>query len=89
MGTKDQLTQGDRVVELHGVGPPTDTRDHRPSASSRNCRNAICVVESWPLGPSRPSTRVREEVYRQSSILRHQLNNQERREPVGSQQLLG
>jgi hypothetical protein len=43
-------------------------------------------AEHRPLGEI---NRVREEVYRQSSIVRHQLNNQDRREPDGSRQLLG
>ncbi|GGQ83017.1 catalase family protein [Couchioplanes azureus] len=42
--------------------------------------------EHRPLGEI---NRVREEVYRQSSIIRHALNNQPRREPTGGHQLLG
>jgi hypothetical protein len=41
--------------------------------------------EHRPIGEI---NRVREEVYRQSSIVRHQINKQERREPASSRELL-
>jgi hypothetical protein len=45
-----------------------------------------CPEEHRPLGSIQ---RARKEVYRQSSILRHQLNNQTRREPTSLAQVFG
>jgi hypothetical protein len=42
--------------------------------------------EHWPIGEIQ---RVRQEVYRRSSIERHRINGQQRREPAGSVELLG
>jgi hypothetical protein len=45
-----------------------------------------CTAEHRPLGNIQ---RARKEVYRQSSLLRHQLNHQERREPRNLAEVFG
>ena len=74
------------VAHIHIPRQDISSDDNLAAADTTSITPWRVREEHRPLGEI---NRVREEVYRQSSVVRHQLNQQQRQEPASSSQLLG